>query len=364
MGDGNLELNTSLEIDVRLKEIRQGSNREREFVGKFIDEFVGENFVEERFPDIPLSTQHRTARNQYDDFCSIYLISVFMEFLSTDDAEIMLMAYGFLDGFVEKLGERRKKYYEYAHSYNKRLEKKNRKDKDNLLREKENHIIKALSNTLIGIKNEPEKIQKFTKEVYENFCHNKIPKKIPPPVADYIKDSPFSKKGFTEIKINEIGVQHYRVITFKVSICGKIIYSHKKKISIDGDMDEYDEEIFDISKEHIMAVLASIICLALFVSANKVWQDYNFLNTPTADGYTTEPLRNDTPEEGQKKQNWISKAVPYYGDINQDSVSEHVRPQIRSVNYITQSFWHDTDLSLKHPENRNEVDIASLGEDE
>lgn len=138
------KLNSASEIDSLLKQIRNGSpvKRVRELVGPLI----GEGFVKERFPNISLSTQqYGTTGNQYDDFCSAYLISIFMEFLSTDDAEIMLMAYGFLDGFVEKLRKRRKKYYECAHSYNKRLEKKERKDKDNLLREVENNIIEELS---------------------------------------------------------------------------------------------------------------------------------------------------------------------------------------------------------------------------
>lgn len=317
------KLNSASEIDSLLKQIRNGSpvKRVRELVGPLI----GEGFVKERFPNISLSTQqYGTTGNQYDDFCSAYLISIFMEFLSTDDAEIMLMAYGFLDGFVEKLRKRRKKYYECAHSYNKRLEKKERKDKDNLLREVENNIIEELSKALIEIKNKKEEISEFTNKVYEDFCNDRIPKKLSLPITDYLDNSSFVKDNLAEIDADEIKVQHYRIITFKVSICGLVLHNHETKIPIDGNVDEEDEQIFDISKELITAVLASIVCLILIILVNKPGQDSDSSNVLIAEEYSMEPLRNDTLEEGQEKQARIPIIAPCKEVISQGTVSGSV----------------------------------------
>lgn len=342
-----------------LKYVRNGDSikRARDFIATILDP----NFVKENFQYIqPTSQRYATAGNQYDDFCCIYLISIFMAFLSEDDAEIMLMAYGFLEWFDGDLGERRKKYWEYAHKDNERLKRKRRKDKDNLLREIENGIIEYLAETLAGIINSSEQMSDFTNRVYKDFCNNRIPKKLSLPIAGYLDNSSFVKGNLAETDAAEIKVQHYRVITFKVSICGLVIYNHKTKIPIAGNTDEEDEEIFDISKEHIMAVFAGIICLTLFVSTHKTWQNLNSLNPPTIDGYTMEPSRNDTPEEGQKKQDWTSSAVPYIEVISQSSILGDEKAQAGAV----KPFLHNLNLYREDTDVVDEANIASLGENQ
>ncbi len=67
--------NITKDIVNDLKEIRNSSLVE--CLRDFIDIFVDESFKEERFPYVPLSPpQYETTRNQYDDFCSAYLISI------------------------------------------------------------------------------------------------------------------------------------------------------------------------------------------------------------------------------------------------------------------------------------------------
>ena len=304
-----------------LKRIRNGDSMER--TQDFIATILDINFVKENFQYIQISSQQYViAWNQYDDFCNAYLKSIFLKFLSVDDAEIMLMAYGFLDGYDDNnLRERRKKYWENAHKTNKCFKRKKRKDKDNLLREIENDIIKRLSNILIDIVNEPEKMSDFTNRVYENFSSNKIPKKIPLPIPDYLVNNPSEVVTPNAVKTK---VQHYRVITYKVSICGIVMHNHETKIPIDGNVDEEDEQIFDISKELITAVLASIVCLILIILVNKPGQDSNSSNILIAEEYSMEPLRNDTPEEGQKKQAWIPVIAPCKEVISKGTVSGSV----------------------------------------
>jgi len=159
-------------------------------------------------------------------------------------------------------------------------------------------------------------------------------------------------------------VQHYRVITFKVSICGIVIHSHETKIPIDRNADEEEEQIFDISKELVAAILASCACLTLLVFTHQQWQEHNSLNTSTADEYISKPLRNDTLEKGQKKQDWISTAFPYSEIISQDSISGNMMTQIGTVKHINRPYFHDLNLYIEDIDVRKKVDIASSGEDQ
>lgn len=127
------------------------------------------------------------------------------------------------------------------------------------------------------------------------------------------------------------------------------------------------DTILAIAKLAAMTILVIICSIRLYMNV----VDYQATEKLKDRGYTSEAHDNDggyqpnkSVENYQSNKNWGSKAVPYDREINQDSVSEYVRSQIGSVNYIIQPFWHDPDLPLEDMDDRNEVDIASLGEDE
>lgn len=333
--------------DIRddLRYIRNGTSRKR--ARDLIATFLSTKFIEEKFQYIqPTFQRYATTGNQYDDFCNAYLISIFITFLPKDDAEIMLMAYGFLEGFDEILGERRERYWEYAHKNNKYLKGKKRKNKDHLLREVENGIIEELSNMLIGIINEPKQMSDFTNRVYENFSNNKIPKKIPFPITDYLAGNPLE---VIPIVSGEPIIQHYKIITFKVSICKKVIYTKMKKIPIPGEVDEEDEDIFDISLEYILGIIStSSIFLVLFISA--IWRIYLFNATDT----------EVVAEAPDNSSGWISEATGSYRNEENSGLNQPFAKEVDQYSFNSYSL-PITKPYLKITDDKNKSDIASMG---
>lgn len=344
------------EIKDRLADIRRcmSIERVREFIGPILDA----NFVKEKFPHAQDGSQQNTTTiNQLDDFFVAYFVSIFPAFLSKDDAEIMLMVYGFLDGFDGKLKERREKYWEYAHRDNRRLNGKkgrNQKDKDNLMRGIENDIIRELATTLNKEIDNQEKMSKFADKVYEAFSNGEIPKKIP------INNIIVQKDGSTP-EISQNKVQHYKRIIYKISICGKIIHTDTEKILISGDVDEECEKIFDITKEVVGAIIASVACLVTFFFIVREFQSYNLFKDVRNTEYAIEgKLQKNTPEENHShEKGLLSDPKPQFNDdSNRETVDLGTAGEIIEPDYYSLG---NIDLYVEDTGKKRKFDIASLG---
>lgn len=322
MGDNREQIEKKADdIAELLKQIRYNPQKRAH---ELVDMIENKYLIEEKFHLSKSGTrQHKNIKAQYKKFSHVYLMKIFLEFIVDEyDAEMTLMAYGFIDGYDDNpRGKRYEKYWEHAHIYIERINKRE-KTKAHLIQVEVTKIIKELSNTLAEIIIASNGTLNFFDEVFEDFSNN-IPEKIPLPITDYLENKSFAKVDDDRSRIK---VQHYRIIKFKVSICGNVQYNHNIKIPIAGDADEEDEHTFDISKEHIMTVLAGMVCLMLCISANKTGQDSTPPNALIAEEYSMEPLRNDTLEEGQKKQALIPIIAPCKEVISQDTVSGSVVP--------------------------------------
>lgn len=302
---------------------------------EFVETCEDKNFLEKNFILNEINTrQYKKIKARYQKFCKAYLIKVFLEFIVEDcDIEIMLMLYGFLQGFDDYNKENRcQRYWEYAHTDNPRIIGKDRKSKCNLFNEIEEPIIKELSETLAAIMSKSNWKLNFVQEVYEEFINNKIPEKLALPITDYLQhndvENPFNEETENTIDGNKIfsdtplfvgqedkkslphtnlspkeGLSFFEIIKSKFAVKRK-----GKKIRAKFEVD-FEIDIYDLKKENIDKIIMTatkkaltevFICIAVFVVLPSIYLHITRTSEPNtqtdSDYVRTEPQQPTYPD--------------------------------------------------------------------
>lgn len=329
--DDKTEIKNVDDIKEHLKTLR---NNPSAYKKEFVYPFLGKDIIEDKLQSDKNQIQNTIiAEERYDRFCNAYLIEIFLTFLSANDAEIMLMIYGLLDNFdIIRLGDRREEYWQYAHTYNSRLQGSKNQDKDNLLRGIENNIIDNLANILIELKSDSIKMSNFTNMVFEGFINNKIPEKISPPITEYLqRNDNFRSLNFDSNKIFSDSIPSLLIeqenkesatanlphnnklpkkeLSFLKIIKSKFAVKRKgekirAKFEVDFEIDINDLKKGDINKRIIAAAKEALeevtMCIVIFIVLPSIYLQKTKTsesNNQTDNTYVREePQRSSVPD--------------------------------------------------------------------
>lgn len=242
------------------------------------------------------------------EFCQTYTILLFKEYIDNEnDREMMLAMCGLLKGFEfkpRKFAVRMGEYREHAKYYN-----------DFFKGEMTSVSIGAMCRVeMLRIARELE--ERLVTKLAENEdglgLINAVPKKLELPAPRSISADEHNTKQDTPSEEIIIDISDDRKI-----VITKILSNTVKKITT-------------ICKSNTTNIKI-IMVLALIIAANLsgiVWyeQDYKSHMSHENKEYITGPLRNDTLEEGQKKQTLIPITAPCKEVIIQGNVSGSIAP--------------------------------------
>lgn len=172
------------------------SKRSRELVF-FLEDHA---FLKQEFKiNLRNTKQYKHIELRYRAFCNAYLMKIFLEFIADEyDAEIILMLYGYIQGFEAATKEEGyTKYWEHAHTYIERINRKG-ESKPHILHEERKLIIKELAKTLAIIKLNSDGKLDFAKDILEEFSNNVIPEKLSLPITKYFTHAYMQPKKQTE----------------------------------------------------------------------------------------------------------------------------------------------------------------------
>lgn len=172
------------------------SKRSRELVF-FLEDRA---FLEQEFKiNLRNTKQYKHIELRYRAFCNAYLMKIFLEFIADEyDAEIILMLYGYIQGFEAATKEEGyTKYWEHAHTYIERINRKG-ESKPHILHEERKLIIRELATTLAIIKLNSDGKLDFAKDILEEFSNNVIPEKLSLPITKYFTHAYMQPKKQTE----------------------------------------------------------------------------------------------------------------------------------------------------------------------
>ena len=276
------------------------------------------------------------------EFCKAYTILLFETYIEDDnDRELMLAICGLLEGYEfrpRKYGARMWEYRQHAKKYNDFLNgKMSPVSISGMCRKQLLRIAGELEENL--------KVQLEKNEGKLGLIAN-VPETLKLPIP---RDVPSDS---CDVK--------------KVSTLEEIIIdtSDDSKIVITKILSNMAKKIITVSKEStteikfiaslLLLIIASSIGVIPYITDNKIHTNQN-------DGkFTSDALKKDISKEGQEKQNWILKAIPYDGETNQQPVKEYAETTAAAKSSLRQALLLNIDPYLEDADHRSEVDIASF----